>query len=166
MPIVIHTPGSAQNRGAAAVAVTKALAKAGVVPGPGSTQEMIRYPIDLLTAQWWHYVCTLIPRPAPAALYGPQAASPVPVLTLNGLAGPQDPPPDMAGARELWPNSLELAVPGQAHDINWQTWQSCTGPLVGEFIARGTVSDLDTGCVATAHGQPFTLTLKAIAPGH
>jgi len=90
----------------------------------------------------------------------------VPVLALNGLADPQDPPPNMAGARELWPNSLELAVPGQAHDINWQTWQSCTGPLVGQFIAQGTVSNLDTSCVATAHGQPFALTLKAIAPGH
>ena len=190
VPIIIHTLGTAQNRGAAIVAVAKALAKARVVLGPGSTQEMIKYPIecsegwarnqasglvgrasfeyhlDLLTAQWWHYVCTLIPRPAPAALYGAQRASPVPVLALNGLADPQDPPSNMAGAREFWPNSLELAVPGQAHDINWQTWQSCTGPLVGEFIARGTVSDLDTSCVAKAHGQPFALTLKTIAPGY
>ena len=87
----------------------------------------------------------------------------MPVLALNGDADPQDPPANIDGAHELWPNGLELAVPGQAHDINWQTWQSCTGPLVGSFIARGTVAGLNRSCVATAHGQPFALTLSAIA---
>ncbi len=190
VPLIIHTLAAAKDRGAAVVAVADALAKVGVVIGPLSTQNMIRYPIecgedwaryqasglldkssfeyhvDLVTAQWWQYVCPLFPRSAPAAQYGAPKASPVPVLALNGLADPQDPPPNMDGAHQFWPNSLELAVPGQAHDINWQTWQSCTGPLVGSFIARGTVSNLDTSCVAKAHGQPFALTLGAIAQGH
>ncbi len=122
--------------------------------------------LDLVTARWWQYVCTLIPQSAQAAQYGAQTSSQVPVLALNGLADPQDPPANMDGARQLWPDSLELAVPGQAHDINWQTWQSCTGPLIGAFIVRATVADLDTSCVPKAHGQPFALTLGMIAPGH
>jgi pimeloyl-ACP methyl ester carboxylesterase len=190
LPVLIHTLGAARDRGAAMVAVAEALAKAGIVPGPGSTQEMIRYPIecnepwannrvsrlvdkssfeyhlDLLTAQWWQFVCTLIPRSARASQYGIPKTSPVPVLALNGLADPQDPPPNMNGAHQIWPNSLELAVPGQAHDINWYTWQSCTGPLIGAFIARGTVANLDASCVPKAHGQPFALTLGTIASAH
>ena len=166
VPLIIHTLAAARDRGAAVVAIAGALAKVGVVIVPGSTQNMIKYPIecgeswardqasglqdknsfeyhvDLVTAQWWQYVCTLIPRSGPAAQYGTPKPSPAPVLALNGLADPQDPPANMDGAHQLWPNSLELAVPGQAHDINWATWQSCTGPLIGAFIARGTVSNL------------------------
>ncbi len=190
VPLVIHTLGAAQDRGAAMVALAGALAKAGIVLSPGGSQEMIKYPIqcyepwardqasalvdkssfeyhlDLVTARWWQYVCTLIPQSAQAAQYEAQTSSQVPVLALNGLADPQDPPANMDGARQLWPDSLELAVPGQAHDINWQTWQSCTGPLIGAFIVRATVADLDTSCVPKAHGQPFALTLGTIAPGH
>jgi hypothetical protein len=186
VPLIIHTLAAAKDRGAAVVAVAEALAKVGVVIGPGSTQNMIRFPmqcgedwardqasglldkssfeyhVDLVAAQWWQYVCTLFPRSAPAAHYGAPQTSSVPVLALNGLADPQDPPANMDGAHQLWPNSLELAVPGQAHDINWQTWQSCTGPLIGSFIAQGTVTSLDTSCIKTAHGQPFALTLGAI----
>jgi pimeloyl-ACP methyl ester carboxylesterase len=189
VPLVIHTLAAAKERGAAVVAIAEALAKLGISLGPTGTQAMIQYPIfcdepwardqpsalldkssfeyhvDLVRSQWWQYICTLIPRSAPGTQTGAAETSPVPVLALNGGADPQDPPSNMDGAHQLWPNSLELAVPGQAHDINWATWQSCTGPLVGAFIARGTVEDLDTSCVASAHGQPFALTLGAITPG-
>ena len=97
VPLIIHTLAAARDRGAAVVAIAGALAKVGVVIGPGSTQNMIKYPIecgeswardqasglqdknsfeyhvDLVTAQWWQYVCTLIPRSGPAAQYGTEA---------------------------------------------------------------------------------------------
>jgi len=189
VPLVIHTLAAAEDRSAAVVSVASALARVGVDLNSLSTQVMIKYPIqcgepwarnqaselvdkasfeyhvDVVTAQWWQYVCQLIPRSGPAADYGAPKTSPVPVLGLNGEADPQDPPANMDGAHALWPNSLELSVPGQAHDINWTTWQSCTGPLVGAFIARGTVSGLGTSCLATAHGQAFALTLGTIAQG-
>jgi pimeloyl-ACP methyl ester carboxylesterase len=190
VPLVIHTLAADKDRAAAVGAVAEALAKIGVMLGPVGPQIMIQYPIrcsepwarnppgqlldkssfeyhvDLVSAEWWQYVCPLIPRSAPAAQVGGEMNSPVPVLAINGDADPQDPPANMDGAQQLWPNSLELAVPGQAHDINWATWQSCTGPLIGAFIAHGTVANLDTSCVATAHGQPFTLTLGALASGN
>jgi len=190
VPLLVHTLGAAKDRAAAVVAIAGALTAAGASGGASGTQPMIRYPIqcgeawardqaselaskssfeyhlDLANAEWWQYVCTLIPRSAPAAQVGAPETSPVPVLALNGGADPQDPPANMDGARQLWPNSLELAVPGQAHDINWATWKSCTGALIGTFIARGTVANLATSCVATAHGQPFVLTLGVLAVGH
>ncbi len=121
IPLVIHTLGAAQDRGAAMVALAGALAKAGIVLSPGGSQEMIKYPIqcyepwardqasalvdkssfeyhlDLVTARWWQYVCTLIPQSAQAAQYGAQTSSQVPVLALNGLADPQDPAANMDG---------------------------------------------------------------------
>ena len=46
VPLVIHTLGAAQDRGAAMVALAGALAKAGIVLSPGGSQEMIKYPIQ------------------------------------------------------------------------------------------------------------------------
>ncbi|HTW09473.1 MAG TPA: alpha/beta fold hydrolase, partial [Acidimicrobiales bacterium] len=46
VPLIIHTLAVAKDRGAAAVAIAGALAKAGTVIGPGSTQNMIKYPVE------------------------------------------------------------------------------------------------------------------------
>ncbi|HTW06171.1 MAG TPA: alpha/beta fold hydrolase, partial [Acidimicrobiales bacterium] len=116
MPLIIHTLAVAKNRGAAVVAIAGALAKAGIVIGPLDTQNMIKYPIecgehwardqasglvdstsfeyhvDLTTAEWWQYVCSLFPHSTQAAQYGTPTTSKVPVLALNGDADPQDPP--------------------------------------------------------------------------
>jgi pimeloyl-ACP methyl ester carboxylesterase len=129
-------------------------------------KSRFEYHRDLVTAQWRQYVCPLMPQSAAAAQLGAPMTSPVPVLAMNGDADPPDPPPNVDGARQRCPNSLQVSVPGQAHDINWASWKSCTGALIGAFVAGGTVANLDTSCVASAHGQPFASTLGAIAPRH
>jgi pimeloyl-ACP methyl ester carboxylesterase len=189
LPVIVHALSSASDKGAALLAVAAATTRAGVTLQAATSQIMIQYPIrcneawardepgglldkgsfeyhlDLTEAQWWKHVCSLFPSPPPAAVGVQARASSLPVLALNGEADPQDPPSNMKGARSIWSDSLELAVPGQTHDIDWPTWHDCTGPLVGSFIARASVAGLDSACVGTAHGEPFALSLNALAAG-
>ena len=60
-------------------------------------------------------ICRIMPRPKAEALYGPIAASSVPVLPVNGELDPQDPPDNAAGAKQYYPNSQILVAPGQGH---------------------------------------------------
>ena len=82
----------------------------------------------------------------------------MPVLTFNGEEDPQDPPANMAGAKEIWPNSLELTVPGQGHDID-PVSAGCEIPLIKSFIEQGGVAGLDTTCLSQLALPSFDLTL-------
>ena len=189
VPLVIHTLGAAQDRGAAMVALAAALGKAGIVLSSGGSQEMIKYPIqcyepwardqatalvdkssfeyhlDSVTARWWQYVCTLIPQSAQAAHMGPDVLSGA-GPGFERACGPPGPTCEHGRCARALAGQPRTGRAGPGTRINWQTWQSCTGPLIGAFIVRATVANLDTSCVPKAHGQPFALTLGAIAPGH
>jgi pimeloyl-ACP methyl ester carboxylesterase len=89
-------------------------------------------------------VCGVVPRPQPAALYGPVTGSAVPVLLVNGEADPQDPPANVAGAKQLYPNSLSLVAPGQSHGY---TGVACRASIVADFVERGSVDGLATECL-------------------
>jgi len=89
-------------------------------------------------------ICAAMPRPRPEALYGPLTDSSVPVLFFNGEADPQDPPENVADAKQRYPNSLSLVAPGQGHGF---TGIPCRDSIVSEFIEHGSVDGLSVQCL-------------------
>jgi len=189
IPVLVHTLGAAANKTAALVAVAKALQAAGLTGTGGGTAPMMQYEIlcaepwasnqpaalsdqrasfdyhnDLNTAQWYQYVCPLIPTSAAAVGSQQLTASRVPVLSFNGDADPTDPPRNMAGMGVFWPGSREIALPGQGHYVTSATWP-CEGALTEEFIQQATAAHLDTSCLATIPAPSFDLTLQALTDG-
>ena len=178
VPLLIHSLAAAKDQPAAIAAVIGHLTAGGLLASSGS-QSVIRYPIScaepwarfqpaqisaassyyyqasVQDAQWWQYVCTLIPAPGAAADYGRQRPSPVPVLMINGTADPQDPPANMSGAQKIWPNGRLLAEPGQSHSISLRAWLQCDADLVQAFVEHASASGLNTGCLAQVALPPF-----------
>lgn len=182
LPVVVHTLATSADQVAALLAISAALppstdtsdtiqvlALATLCGEPWARRDPSRlagadsfeYHSDLASAQWWQYVCGLIPGVQPVADEGLPVNSKVAVLALNGTLDPQDPPPNMSAGREVWPNSLFLQVPGQGHDIDNQTG-ACTAPIIGAFIARGAPTGLDTGCLQGLSERTFPSTLEAL----
>jgi pimeloyl-ACP methyl ester carboxylesterase len=89
-------------------------------------------------------ICAVVPPPKAESLYGPVTSSTVPVLFFNGEADPQDPPENVAAAKQRYPNSLSLVAPGQAHGY---TGIPCRASIVADFIGRGSVEGLSTECL-------------------
>jgi pimeloyl-ACP methyl ester carboxylesterase len=177
VPLVIHSLDAATDRPAAIAAVVGHMAAAKLLPGLEGS--VIGYPIEcaepwarfqpaqiidpasyyyqnaLQDARWWRYVCPLIPAPGDAARYGRQQRSAVPVLMINGTADPQDPPANMAGAGELWPDSRLLVEPGQSHSIDLRAWTQCDASLVQAFVEHASARGLNTQCLAQVTLPPF-----------
>ncbi len=97
-------------------------------------------------------ICAAMPQPKAEALYGPLTNSSVPVLFFNGEADPQDPPENVADAKQRYPNSLSLVAPGQAHGF---TGIPCRASILADFIARGSVDGLSTQCLDQVELPPF-----------
>jgi pimeloyl-ACP methyl ester carboxylesterase len=186
IPVVIHTLGAATSKVAAWISVSKALQATGLGGTGGGTTPMMQYEIlcaepwassqpaalsdqrgsfdyqnDLNTAQWWQYVCPLIPKSAAAVGSQQLTASRVPVLAFSGAADPQDRSRNMAGAQQYWPNSRDITLPGQGHSVTPASW-ACEGALIGAFIAQASPAHLDTSCLSTIT-PTFDLTLQALA---
>jgi len=116
------------------------------------------YHIDLEAALWYQYVCPLIPKSAAAVGDEQLTVSTVPVLAFNGAYDPVEQPRNWAGAQEFFPDSREIALPGQGHDTN-ASWGACAGPLTQTFIEQASVAHLNTSCLAAAPAPAFDLTL-------
>jgi hypothetical protein len=87
----------------------------------------------------------------------PQPSSQVPVLILNGEVEPIDPPDNMAGATELWPNSLSLIAPYQGHSISDMNAISCWFLILNEFIQSGSVDGLNKSCMQNIQPPSFVV---------
>jgi len=186
IPVIVHTLGTATNKVAALVSVGKALQAASLNGTGGGTTPMMQYEIvcaepwassqpaalsdqqgsfeyhnDLQTAQWWQYVCPLIPKSAAAVGSQQLTTSSVPVLAFSGDADPTDQPRNMAGAQQFWPDSRDIALPGQGHSVTSASWP-CEGALIGVFIAQASLAHLNTSCLSTT-APPFDLTLQTLA---
>jgi pimeloyl-ACP methyl ester carboxylesterase len=182
IPLLTHTLAVAKNKTAALALVIRQLMAAGLANSGGGGDSIIGYPIRcaepwarfqpgqvsgtgsyyyqywMENARWWQYTCTLIPDPGAAARYGPQKPSDVPVLMINGTADPQDPPANMSGAQNIWPNGRLLAEPGQAHGIDLQAWLQCDADLVQAFVQRANARQLDASCLT--HVAPPALPVQ------
>jgi len=178
IPLVVHTLGATDDRVGALLALTQAYPQSSDA-GSGEQQMLpsaircneawarddpsklvgtdgFEYARDKSGAEWWQAVCTLIPKATDPITT--LKKSDVPVLALNGEEDPQDPPSNMAGAREIWPNSLALTVPGQGHDIDPAS-AACEIPLIKSFIEQGDASGLDTTCLSQLPPPSFDLAL-------
>lgn len=181
LPLAIRSLLATQGHRAALGALERQMANVGLTAGPGGSQPVISYPIfcaepwarataagitdpasyyyqdSVLNAQWWQYVCTLIPTSGAASDYGPPRVSDTPVLMINGTADPQDPPANMAGAQQIWPNSREIAEPWQSHSVDINAWTQCGATLVQTFVETASVKRLSTGCLAQVTLPPFAV---------
>jgi pimeloyl-ACP methyl ester carboxylesterase len=185
IPVVVHTLAAAKNKVAALASVISALEASGQLsPGSGSgVNQMMVYEIqctepwqtvqpaaladqrgsfayqtDLESAQLMQFICPLIPKSAAAVGQEQLPVSKVPVLAFNGAYDPVEQPRNWAGAQQLFPDSRDIALPGQGHDTNY-TWDICAGPLTQAFIEQASVAHLDTSCLATIPAPVFDLTL-------
>jgi pimeloyl-ACP methyl ester carboxylesterase len=91
----------------------------------------------------------------PEGIY-PQAGSQVPVMIWNGNLDPIDPPENTAGAQILFPNSVSLVAPYQAHAISGQN-SACFNSILEQFIETGTAKGLDTSCLQKMTPPAFDL---------
>jgi len=181
LPLAIRSLLATHGRRAALDALAGEMANVGLTGGPGGTRPVIGYPIgcaepwahttaagitdpasyyyqdSVQSAQWWQYVCTLIPTSKAASDYGPPGVSDTPVLMINGTADPQDPPENMAEAHQIWPNSREIAEPWQSHSVDINAWTQCDAALVQTFVETASVTRLGTGCLAQVTLPPFAV---------
>lgn len=89
-------------------------------------------------------ICNVLPHPKSEALYGSLKKSSIPILLFNGDSDPQDPPENVADFKQRYPNSLALVAPGQAHGF---TGIPCRASIVADFIERGSIKGISTGCL-------------------
>lgn len=89
-------------------------------------------------------VCAVIPRPPRAALYQTAKSFSIPVLLISNEADPQNPPENVADAKEHYPNSLTVVAPAQGHGY---TGLDCRDLIISAFVETGTTKDLDTSCL-------------------
>jgi pimeloyl-ACP methyl ester carboxylesterase len=183
IPAAVHTLATARNKAAAMMAVINAGQAAGSPSAGGANLMMpdtitcdepwasdrpaalsgerlsFAYHTDLQAAQWWQVVCPLIPKSAAAVGHLRLTVSHVPVLAFNGAGDPIEQPRNWAGAQKFFPNSRDIALPGQGHDVDSASWQACAGVIDQAFIEHASLAHLNTGCLATV-APPFALTLS------
>jgi pimeloyl-ACP methyl ester carboxylesterase len=182
IPAAVHTLATAKNKAAAIIAVNQAAQTAGS-PSPSATNLMMPYAItcdepwasdrpaalsdqrtsfayhvDLEDAEWWQVVCPLIPKSAAAVGDLRLRMSRVPVLAFNGAGDPIEQPRNWAGAQRFFPDSRDITLPGQGHDVDSASWQACAGAIDQVFIQQASLAHLNTSCLPTI-APPFYLTL-------
>jgi pimeloyl-ACP methyl ester carboxylesterase len=91
--------------------------------------------------------CRLLPPGETPEGEAPQPAAPAPVLLLNGDWDILSPPANVVGADALWPNSLALTIPWQAHEIDDPAVALCMGRIIRAFVVQGSAEGLDTSCL-------------------
>jgi len=186
IPIAVHTLATATNKAAALAALIRASQASGQLsPGTSSgVNQMMLYEIecaepwslfqpaalsdqrasfayqtDLESAQFMQFICPLMPKSAAAVGQQQLSVSTVPVLAFNGAADPNDQPRNWDGAQAFFPDSRDITLPGQGHDVNSFSWATCADPLTQTFIEQANVAHLETSCLADVPAQPFVLTL-------
>jgi pimeloyl-ACP methyl ester carboxylesterase len=94
----------------------------------------------------------------PAARVSPDfkelVRSDTPVLLLSGELDPVTPPGNAAHVASVLPYSLNLVAPGQGHGV---ITRGCISKIATDFIQKGTVAGLSTGCLQDLKPEPFFL---------
>jgi len=79
------------------------------------------------------------------------------VLIINGTADPQDPPANMSGAQNIWPNSRLLIEPGQSHEIDYGAWMQCDAGVIQAFVEHANAKPLNASCLTQVALPSFSL---------
>ncbi len=98
--------------------------------------------------------CRLMPEASMQPGDAEPVRSDVPVLLLNGVEDPQDPPSNVADAEAELPSSLSIAVPALGHTVGHI---GCLPSIVSAFFETGSVVGLDTSCVDRMTPTPFAI---------
>lgn len=78
--------------------------------------------------------------------------SPVPTLLISGTSDPVTPPHWAQEAALDLPNSLQIVVPRAGHA---DSVGPCEQAIIARFMASGSTSDLDLGCVAAGRTRVY-----------
>ena len=106
--------------------------------------------------------CEFWPRGSvPAAYYEPVTSS-VPVLLMSGDLDPVTPPTWAEQTKATLTNSRHVIVPGTGHGT---ITTGCGLRIAREFIDKGSVDGLETGCLESLKRPPFFLTPAGPDPG-
>lgn len=85
----------------------------------------------------------------------------LPVLLLSGDADPITPPSYAVEAAVDLRNAAHLIGRGQGHGL---APRGCVPDIIGDFVARASVADLDTACLDRQFAMPFFLDFSGPAP--
>jgi len=105
--------------------------------------------------------CTLWPRAEIERDYAQPVKSDVPVLILTGQWDPVTPPANGERAAKTLTNSLHVVVPSGAHGLDGLEGMDCIDNLIVDFIERGSVAGLNTGCVKNIRRKGFAVNMNA-----
>jgi len=112
--------------------------------------------LEIVTVQ-----CGLWPRgEVPEGFHQP-VLSDVPVLLMSGERDPVTPPQYAAQTAATFANSLNLVARGQAHSVMKNV---CLRDITTAFIEKGSIENLDTGCVEKILPAPFFTSLLGPNP--
>ena len=100
-------------------------------------------------ARMYRDACAAWPR-MPRASAGSISAT-APVLLVSGILDPVTPPRFAEAVARGLPNATVLTIPGLAH----AGADRCVEEVVALFIRRGTMREVDTGCVTGIKPPPF-----------
>lgn len=105
--------------------------------------------------------CNVWPRgDVPDGFHQP-VVSDLPVLLMSGERDPVTPPHYAVQTAETFSNSLNLVARGQAHSVMKNI---CLRDITTDFIAKGSIEDLDTTCVENIRPTPFFTSLLGPDP--
>ncbi len=85
----------------------------------------------------------------------------VPALLLSGEFDPITPPDYAHRAAGGLNNSLELVARGQGHGV---AGRGCLPQVIGDFVAAGSLDELETECIERMRPQPFFVDLLGPDP--
>lgn len=96
--------------------------------------------------------CADWPRADMASDWGAPLVSDVPTLLLSGALDPVTPPRWGALAAETLSQSVHAVAPGAGHNVGPY---GCVPRVMADFVASGSVHELDTDCVENVKRPPF-----------
>ncbi|PWH15816.1 MAG: alpha/beta hydrolase, partial [Anaerolineae bacterium] len=106
-------------------------------------------------------VCAEWPKGEVSAAFRAPVQSDVPVLILSGEADPITPPYHAEEAAHSLSNHLHIIFPGMGHG---NLSSRCAANLLRDFLQAGSLTGLDTACVAGVQPPPFFIDFNGPRP--
>jgi pimeloyl-ACP methyl ester carboxylesterase len=105
--------------------------------------------------------CSQWPRTLLPPHFDTAAEIQTPTLLLSGEVDPITPPTWARQVATYLPNSLQVVVPGAAHNVSSY---GCMPDVIASFVAQGSTSGLDTSCASKGLQSPFFTSATGTTP--
>lgn len=106
-------------------------------------------------------ICAVWPRGTVSPEFRRPVTSEVPALLLSGEADPITPPKYAEAVARTLPNSRHVVAPGLGHGL---LTRGCVDRLLRDFVASGSVENLDVSCVRNLQPPPFFVSFTGPKP--